>query len=234
MTDDKKIIQNVYASMAKTLRVMIDRSMWFHPSYESLASNNFEALTNHERRLQGQEAIFCKPLIISFGYAQIIFLCTAVEIFFLHHYMNSIYFYTTINKGDVNNLHNLKRWITSGRKTPDWNKWIKLNSNKRQKDMKGMSFSNLSVANSYFEEIYGKACLQEAIGKKEYKVFLKQFENMQVKRNGIIHRGGELKDGTMINIVQSDMKEFFETSKIFQENLNKFSNWCQNWWINGI
>ncbi len=234
MADNKKIIQEVYASMNKTLHIMIDRSMWFHPSYESLASNNFETLTNHERRLLGKEAIFCKPLTISFGYAQIIFLCTAVEIFFLQHYMNSIYFYTTINSGDINKLHNLKQWITSGRKTPDWNKWIKLNANKRGKDMKGMSFSNLSVANSYFEEIYGKACVKEVIGQKEYKKFLKQFENMQDKRNGIIHRGGELKDGTMINIVQSDMKEVFETSKIFQENLIKFSNWCQNWWISKI
>jgi hypothetical protein len=227
-------VSTVYDHMDKTFLVMLDRSMWFHPSYESLIANKMSALITYEPKLKGQEESFREPLTFAFGYAQKVFLCTAIEICLLHHYTNSAYFYFNYSKGDFDSLPTLKRWVESRRDSQGWDKWKELNAEQRLKMMKEMSFSSLSIANDFFGDIYGKSPFQQALTDNGYKVFLKHFQNIQEQRNGIVHRGGEFKDGSRIEVTKSDIKETYETAKSFRNHLLRFSAWCRDWWIGNI
>ena len=233
MTPPERQIEYVYEQMDKTLHIMMDRSIWFYPTYKTIKRNEFEALIKCEPRLKGKANSFSKPLQISFGYAQIIFLCTAVELTLLNHYHNSIYFFI-YNKGNINNLYKLKQWIESHKDVKEWQKWIEFNGDKKSKNLKEMSFSNLSVANDFLSEIYGNNFLKIAIGKENYKKFVLLLEKLQEKRNGIVHRGGEFKNGEQIYISESDMQINFETAQFFVNNLLKFSKWSQKWWLNNL
>jgi len=232
--DPRTEVSLLYDHMDKTFLVMLDRSMWFYPSYEALIANNSEALVSHEPKLKGQEKSFLPPLTFAFGYAQTIFLCTAIEICLLHHYTNSVYIYATYAHGNIDGLSKLNNWVANRRDFQGWHSWKKLDADQRLKLMKEMSFSSLSVANDFFADIYGNNPLRQALTEDRYKVFLNKFQNMQERRNGIIHRGGELKDGSNIEVTKSDIKAIFETAKSFRDNMLRFSEWCRYWWINNF
>ncbi len=227
-------VSAVYDHMDKTFLVMLDRSMWFHPSYESLIADNMQALTNYEPKLKGQEEAFREPLTFAFGYAQKVFLCTAVEICLLHHYTNSVYFFFNSIRADFDKLPTLRQWVQTRRDSQGWEKWKGLTADQRMKSMKEMSFSSLPVANDFFGDIYGKSPFQRALSENDYKEFLKQFQGIQELRNGIIHRGGELKDGSRIEATRSDIKQTYTTAKTFRNNLLRFSAWCRNHWIENV
>ncbi|MFI5251042.1 MAG: hypothetical protein ACHQQQ_01310 [Bacteroidota bacterium] len=221
----------VYDHMDRTFLVMLDRSMFFQPSFEALKANKMSALTTQEPKLKGQEESLLEPLTFAFGYAQKVFLCTAVEVCLLHHYTNSAYFFVSYFKGDFDRLPTLKHWVQSRRDSRDWDNWKNFNSDKQLKTMKEISFSNLSVANEFFGDIYGKLPFQQALSDNDYKTFFKIFQSLQEQRNGIIHRGGELKDGLCIEVSSTDMSETYETAKYFRNHLLGFSAWCRDWWL---
>src|ERR1700690_3913651 len=97
--------------MKKTFLVMLDRSMWFSPSYESLIADDMKALVLHHPKLQNQQKRIKEPLTFAFSYAQKVFLCTAIEEQLLQHYINSLTLYNQFIKADFETFIVLKKWI---------------------------------------------------------------------------------------------------------------------------
>jgi hypothetical protein len=73
-------VQLVFAHMAETSAVMFDRSMWFAPVYETLARDGFRFLCQSRADLAGREDSVAEPVRYALGYAQVVFLGTAVEL----------------------------------------------------------------------------------------------------------------------------------------------------------
>jgi len=230
--NDKKIyISKVYEHMNKTLQVMLDRSMWFSPSFEALIADDMKALVLHHPNLKNQQNKIKEPLTFAFSYAQKVFLCTAIEEQLLQHYINSLALFNQFIKNDLARFSVLKQWIAERRSLPSWNDWNQLNREKKLKFLKELSFSNLSKAQEFFREIYEEDCFQSALTEKGYKDFLSSYQQYQEARNGILHRGGELKNGARIEATEVEIKETFNTAKKVRDQVLVFSKWCLNWWL---
>ncbi|PYN95389.1 MAG: hypothetical protein DMD91_25040 [Candidatus Rokuibacteriota bacterium] len=57
---------------------------------------------------------------------------------------------------------------------------------------------------------------------------------LQTKRNGIVHRGGELNDGTMIQLTPESLGRTFDATGRIRLRMRALSEWCQQWWMQDI
>ncbi|MGB8991272.1 MAG: hypothetical protein WCD80_04380 [Desulfobaccales bacterium] len=218
--------------MNKTLLVMLDRSMWFSPSYEALISDNMKSLVLRHPHLNGQQNKIREPLTFAFSYAQRVFLCTAIEQQLLQHYINSLALYNQFVNDNMRSFLVLKQWIEERRNLPSWDEWIQFTADKKLKSLKELSFSSLSKAQDFFREIYSEDCFKSALTDRGYKAFLSAYQNFQEVRNGILHRGGEYKNGKRIEATEVEIRETFNTAKKVRDQILSFSEWCLAWWLN--
>src|SRR2546425_3569959 len=154
--------------MDHTLHVMLDRSMWFAPIYEVISKDQFDPIVSHELRLRGHEREIEEPVRFACGYAQTVFLCAAVETFFVWHYGNAITFLLETNRGSLADLVVLRRWVESRRELRPWDSWQRLDATSRFRTLTTLPFSNLKKAEDYFAEIYGTDCFSHALSNSEY------------------------------------------------------------------
>lgn len=217
--------------MNKTLLVMLDRSMWFSPSYEVLIADDMNALIRQHPNLRNQQTKIIEPLTFAFSYAQKVFLCTAIEEQLLQPYINSLGLFNQFIKDDFSSFSVLKLWVEDRRNLPTWNEWTLSDGNKKLKHLKELSFSSLSTAQKFFREIYGEDCFKSALAEEGYKELLTTYQQYQESRNGILHRGGELKSGERIEASEKEIKETFNNAKKIRDQILIFSKWCLNWWL---
>ncbi len=98
--------------------------------------------------------------------------------------------------------------------------------------MRELSFSTLQVAGRLFDDIYGDGCFDSAWGAETHNRLKSEYLDYQTLRNGILHRGGELSSGVMIEASERDIETTFEDSKRFRDAILSLSNWCCASWLN--
>lgn len=224
-------INIIYDHMDKIFLIMLDRSMCFSPAYEAIISNNMLQLTTQNPSLIGKEKELEQPLTIAFGYAQIIFLCMAIELCLLQHYVNSVGLFLGLKRGTYDALTSLRKWVESRKNVKTWERWLQLNPTQQMKILKEMSFSNLSTSQEFFSDIYGEDCFKCALSTEGYSSLQIAYQELQEKRNGILHRGGEFKDGRCIDVSAPDISLTYDFSKTVRDHVLRLSTWCREWWM---
>src|SRR5207249_4467323 len=182
---------------------------------------------------RGREQEFLKPVTYAFSYAQRVFLCSAMELCLLHHHLNSVVLLIQRLPELTDSLTNLLKFLGKYKiKTLD--EWLVQNWDVRCQQLRDMSFSNLSAAARYFDDIYGSNCFDKVWDQDTHRQLDSQYQQYQLLRNGILHRGGELNTGVMITANDSDIEAAFHDSKLFRDAILALSRWCYDWWlING-
>jgi len=224
----------VYNHMDKVFLVMLDRSMWFSPAFEAITADDMKALLARNPRLRDTQASAKDSLTFTFSYAQKVFLCTAIEEQLLQHYINSLGLLAQLSGNDLSSFRTLQQWIGERKGPPSWEEWLLLDRDKKLKMLKGLSLSNLATAQQFFREIYSEDCFVSALTEEGYKTLLGTYQNLQEERNGILHRGGELRDGRRIEASESEIRETFGLATRVRNQLLVFSKWCHGWWINKV
>lgn len=219
--------------MAKISAVMFDRSMWFAPVYQTMSRDGFYSLSQSRADLVGKEGSVEEPVRYALGYAQMVLLGTAVELTLLHHYVNSLAIYELLG-GDLRQLAALRRSIESGRRSMSIEAWLALEPEDRNQRLREMSFSDLPKSQSLFADIYGADCFRSAWTPAGFDDLARGLREMQVKRNGIVHRGGEFNDGTMIQVSAESLSHTLEAAGSVRLRLRLLSEWCRLWWIQDI
>lgn len=227
-------LKTLYASMDETCLVMIDRSMWFAKFFEALNARNFEPLIAENPSLLGRKEDFLEPVTYAFSYAQRVFLCSAMELCLLHHHLNSVALLIQRLPKRIDSLTNLAKFLKRKYKIKTLDEWVAQDWEVRFQQLREMSFSNLSAAAGFFDDIYGSGCFDRVWGQDTHRQVDSQYQKYQLLRNGILHRGGELNTGTMITSNGADIETAFHDSKLFRDAILALSRWCYDWWlING-
>jgi hypothetical protein len=223
-------LKKFYDSMDQTCLVMIDRSMWFAKSFEALQATNFSLLVEQYSDLRGREDEFHEPVTYAFSYAQRVFLCSAMELCLLHHHQNSVAFLIQQMPQRIDRLTNLLKFLKRKHYAQTIDEWIALDWDVRFQHLRELSFSNLAAAARLFEDIYGNKCLLQAWGATTYADLDSKYQQYQLLRNGILHRGGELNSGAKITATEKDIEAAFNDSKLFRDAILALSRWCYRWW----
>jgi hypothetical protein len=205
--------------------------MWFAPIFEAISLSNFQPLASQDPRLVGQEDELKQPMLFACGYAQIVFLCTAFEVFFIWHYANSTNFLVDSGKGALDDLSQLRQWVESRKDLGDWRAWKGHPREKRFRSLTALSFSDLQTASRFFDEIYGQDCFRQALAKNEYRELAKIYQTLQTERNGIVHRGGEHRTGRRIEVPEQSLRERHTLAKWIRDRLLALSKWFKYYWL---
>jgi len=218
--------------MDHTLHVMMDRSMWFAPIYETISTDHFAPLVSHDPRLRGRERELEEPVRFACGYAQTVFLCTAVEVFFIWHFGASVAFFIDTGRGTLSDLSAVRTWVESRKEYKSWDSWQELTPAKRFRSLTALSFADLKNAESFFSDIYGSDCLKRALP-AEYTKLGTVYQALQSERNGIVHRGGEHKSGRRIEVPRSALRDRHAQGKWLGARLLRMSSWFRGFWLDG-
>ncbi len=97
--------------------------------------------------------------------------------------------------------------------------WLSFDTETRFQYLRELSFSSLQSAGPLFDDIYGSGCFDAAWGAQAHKRLASQYRDYQTLRNGILHRGGELNSGIMIQANDSDLKATFGDSVRFRDSI---------------
>ncbi len=229
----RRRIARWYDHMDHTLHVMMDRSMWFAPMYETISIDHFAPLVARDPRLRGRERDLEEPVRFACGYAQTVFLCTAVEVFFIWHYGSSVAFFIDTGHGTLMELSTLRPWVESRKELKSWESWQHLTPAKRFRTLTALSFADLKVAESFFSDIYGSDCFTQALSKSESAKLATVYQELQSERNGIVHRGGEHKSGRRIEVPRSRLRDRYALGKWLGTRLLRMSGWFRTFWLGG-
>jgi hypothetical protein len=223
-------VKDMFAKMDETCLVVIDRSMWFAKAYDALAVGDFAALVARHSQLRGHEQQFCTPVVYAFSYAQRVFLCSAMELCLLLQHLNSVALLIQIEPSRTKSLVNLEAQLKKKR-IKSLDEWLSFSWETRFQYLRELSFSSLKSASRLFDDIYGPGCFDAAWGTEVHQRLASQYHEYQTLRNGILHRGGELNSGIMIEANESDLEATFEDSRRFRDSILELSNWCHKWWV---
>jgi hypothetical protein len=223
-------LKKFYEAVDHACLVMIDRSMWFAKSFEALQATNFSLLMEQYSYLRGREDEFHEPVTYAFSYAQRVFLCSAMDLCLLHHHQNSVAFLIQEMPQRIHRLTNLLKFLKRKNYAQDIDEWIALDWATRFQHLRELSFSNLAAAARLFDDIYGNNCLPRAWGATAYAHLDSKYQQYQLLRNGILHRGGELNSGAKITATEEDIEVAFNDSKLFRDAILALSRWCYRWW----
>jgi hypothetical protein len=226
-------VRSVFANMRKTSAVMFDRGMWCSPIYDTLAADGFRSLCRTSPNLTGQEASAEEPVRYALGYAQLVLVGTAIELTLLHSYINSLAIYQLVG-GDMQRLSALRKWVESGRRRTTFDRFLHLPPDEQTRRLKEISFSDLPKAQEMFADIYGIDCFAKVWTPEGYRDLRITLQDVQTRRNGVVHRGGELKDGKMIEISAPALREAFDQARQISERLRSLSHWFLEWWMKEI
>lgn len=216
--------------MDQTCLVMIDRSMWFAKSFEALNVANFGSLVERHSYLRGREHEFREPLTYAFSYAQRVFLCSAMELCLLHHHQNSVALLIQRIPQRIGSLTNLLKFLKRKQYVNTIDEWIALDWDVRFQHLRELSFSSLAAASRLFDDIYGVGCFDNAWGAQTHAKLDSEYQQYQLLRNGILHRGGEFNTGVKITSTEQDIEIAFSDSKTFRDAILALSHWCYHWW----
>jgi hypothetical protein len=112
--------------------------------------------------------------------------------------------------------------------------WLALGLEERDQRLREMSFSDLPRSQTLFADIYGPECFRAAWTPAGFDELARVLREIQTKRNGIVHRGGELNDGTTIQLHAQSLRHTLEATEHVRLHLTILSEWCRRWWIQDI
>jgi hypothetical protein len=222
-------LQTLFAHIQRVSAVMFDRAMWHAPVYKALAADRFKGLSLTEPELAGRQHELEEPVRYALAYAQIALVGTAIELSLLHLYTNSFVIFA--ERGDLCDLKELKARLNSNPRGPTFDQFSALNPEEQMKRLKKLSFSNIPEVEKLFSDIYGEDCLKTAWTPSVYREICEQASNLAVRRNGILHRGGETVDGVMISIAKDDLKSGFTEIWAMANRFNALSKYFLDHWI---
>ena len=228
------LAQEYFSAERRTSDLMFDRARWFLRIHEWSSSDGFQSLCSFHEELHKKHEDVQEPVLYALGYAHLVFLCTAAEITLLHCYLNSLDLYRVILDGEISGLKAFQGWLIRRRKPLTSSDWEKLPHDRQRSLLYTTSFSDLASAQGLYSDIYGSNCFVEAWPKDGYQAMRETLQELQECRNGIIHRGGEYKDATKIQLSATDFPEHRNRVNMLNGRLRGLLNWCSNWWVSQI
>lgn len=228
------LTQKVFSHERRLSDVMFDRARWFLRLHDWSSSDGFQSLCSFHEELHEKNEKVQEPVLYALGYAHLVFLCTAAEITLLHCYLNSLELFRMILDGEISRLKAFQGWLSSMRQPITISDWEKLPPDRQKSLLYTIPFSDLANAHGLYTDIYGSNCFVEAWSQAGYQTIRKTLQELQEYRNGIIHRGGEFKNATMIKLSAADFPEHRDRLNMLNGRLGGLVNWCFAWWVSQI
>jgi hypothetical protein len=199
----------------KTYLVLLDRAAWFWKGHQVLSMDKMVAIRRLHPKFPMMDA--AKPLNVAYSYANAVFLVSAIETFILLTYTNSVvlfYRWKGAIPGSLSrSLEKKKQFRSLG---------------PIKEELRSLSIGNIAQAEQWFVEIYGDDFLGKSFGISDYKKFQIKFNDLISKRNSIVHRGGESKEGIFIELCFEELNAFRVEAEKFGKQV---ANSVLDWWL---
>ena len=154
-----------------------------------------------------------------------------MELCLLLQHLNSVALLIQFQPSRAKSLVNLEKQLKKKKEIKSLDQWLGLGWETQFQYLRELSFSKLDSAGRFFDDIYGSGCFNAAWGAEAHQRLALQYQDYQTLRNGIVHRGGELNSGIMIEASERDLEATFEDSRRFRDALLALSDWCCKWWL---